>query len=300
MAKEETGLHKNLILTMFHSPLSVYARRAISEYTNYFSANFLVGYTARPYRYITPGVGLLTFVEAFLFVLGCISIFKDRKSTLPLALLLVSPLPAAVTTEDSPNLHRAFFMIIFITIIEAYGILLITKNLHYAKQLLTIIFAFWLINFVFFLHMYYLHSNIHRPLLLNVNMDASSFRNIGAKDLSYKLEEVKKVYEKIIITNFPDDPYPWYAFFTGKDPQNFNKYAVLRKQGSWSYQNIIFSQSKCPSDSYFKSEKENNILVVDAGDCLDEVKIKDGRPMKIVDSIVRSDNSPVYVLLERN
>src|SRR4030043_1146252 len=299
MTEEENGPLKSPLLKLFHNAPSVYARRILNEYSNYFSGGFLVGFSARPYRYITPGMGLLTLADAILFVLGLISIFKYKKGSLPLALLLVSPIPAALTTDDSPNLHRALFMILFIVIIEAYGFILILKNKVYRKTILGIIAVLWISNFIFFLHMYFVHSKIHRPLNLNVNMDASSFRNIGAKELAYKLDKLIGTYEKIVVTNFPDDPYPWYAFFTGHDPEEFNRYAEKRILGPWTYQNILFSQSKCPSDEYFKNFTEENILVVDSGICPDAARINDGFPMKIVDKIVRPDLSDVYVLLDR-
>src|SRR3989344_2284791 len=118
----EEGPNKVFIARLFHNKPSVYARRFINEYTKYFSSNFfLESTTSKPDRYQTVGVGVLTYVEAFLFVIGLVAIAQRKNSALPLWLLLLAPFPAALTTEDAPNLHRALFMLPFISIIAAYG-----------------------------------------------------------------------------------------------------------------------------------------------------------------------------------
>ena len=274
-------------------------KKFVTEYANYLSPNFLIGYTARPYRYITPGVGLLTYVEALFLILGTVQLIKSGKS-LPLLLLLVSPMPAAMTIEDAPNLHRAFFIILFIAMIEGYGVWsLLNINKRGRRLVFITISFFFILNYSYFLHMYFVHSKIHRPLYLNVELDSASFRNIGAKELAFELEKNKENYEKIIVTTFPDSPYPWYAFFTSKDPEQFNRHAVKRKDGSWSYENIVFSQERCPSDNEFTKDNPKKLLIIDSWVCGVESKIKDGLAAKIVKLIKRPDESVVYIFLER-
>jgi len=254
----------------------IYTKRFINEYAKYFGADFLIGYGAKPYRYTTPGIGILTFIEAFLFVMGLIQIAKKKENPLPLLLLVLTPIPAALTTEDSPNLMRAFYMLPFLVIICSYGFAALGK---YKK----IAFALLLLNFTFFVYMYFRHSFIHRPLLANADMDSSSYRNIGTKELVLKLDRIKGDYEKIIVTGFPDNVRPWYEFFVGEVPEN-----------------IQLADLKCPSDDSFVENKTEKLLAVDSWQCSPESKIKDGLPIKIVEKILRPDGSEVFIFVTRN
>jgi hypothetical protein len=251
------------------------AKRFINEYAKYFGADFLVGYDAKPYRYTTPGIGLLTYIEFALFVLGIFAIAQKKFLSLPLLLLLVSPLPAALTTEDSPNLMRALYMLPFILIISSYGLSILGK---YKKIAICLLF----LNFIFFGYMYFKHSFIHRPYLANADMDASSYRNIGTKELVFKLDQLKGNYEKIIVTGFPDNIRPWYEFFVGKVPDN-----------------IDLTDLKCASDDSFVEENPEKLLAVDSWQCSPESKIKDGLPIKILEKIYRPDGSDVFTFVTR-
>lgn len=296
-----SGLINDKFITDFvDSKYAVYAKRFLAEYSSYFNSNFLIGNLAKPYRYITPGTGLLTITELVLLAVGLIEIFKGKRNFLPLLLLLLAPLPAAVTTEDAPNLHRAFLMVPSLMIIEAYGLSFFFGLKNRYKIIIQIIVTFGLsLGSIYFLHMYFSHSALHRPFIKELDFDGSSFRNVGTKELALRLDEIKGQYDKIVVTNSTDDPYPWYAFFTRKDPKEFNQYAIKRKDGPWQYQNIIFSQMSCPTDSAFKTEKEKNLLVIESADCPYQARINDGLQAKVVSKILRPDASEVYVLLER-
>lgn len=291
---------RNLLTTIFDNKEVIYTRRFLNEYAIYFGGGFLLGDLARPYRYTTPGAGLLTYVEVVFFVLGIIKIAKEKRSFLPLALLLIAPIPAAITAEDAPNLHRAFFMVPFLMTIEAYGLThLLSFSKKHSSKIMVSIFALLILNLAFFLHMYFSHSQIHKPFIKNLVLDGSSYRNVGAKELVFELEKLKGRYDKIIVTNSPDDPYPWYAFFTGKDAKDFNSYAIKRVGGSWTYGNLVFSNLRCPSDDSFVEPNPEKLLVIDSWLCAYESKIRDGLPIKVIDKIKRPDGSEVYIFLAR-
>lgn len=284
----EEGPNKVFIARLFHNKVSTYTRRFINEYTKYFSSNFfLVSTEARPTRYQTVGVGLLTYVEFALLIAGLVAIAQKKAVSLPLILFLIAPVPAALTTEDAPNLHRALFMIPFLMIIEAYGFSLLSEKfktpmLHTTYYIL----LFLSLNSVFYLHMYYVHSKVHLPL----------YRNVGAKELALYLNKVQKDYDKIILTNIPDDPYPWIAFFTGRDPKIFNKDAISREKGTWTSENFIFTGQRCPSRDAFEKPDVKRLLVVDADACASESKLKSRSDVKILETIRRPDESEVYTL----
>jgi len=299
--RAENDYKKSPVSRAFDNKYYIYIKHFAMQYGDYFSENFLTGYSAKPYRYATPGAGLITYTELALLIFGILEIVKGKYTFLPLLLLILSPLPAAITTEDAPNLHRAFLMIPFLITLEAVGFVkvleLTKKYTKYSNILLT---AILLVNFFYFLHMYFSHSNSHKPFIANYILDDSSYRNTETKKLVTYIDSVKSNYDKIIITDSPDSIYPWYAFFTGKDPGEFNKHAIERSKGPWNYGNIVFSEIKCPSDDSFVDYKYKKLLVIDGPACVPEAKIKGGLAAKITNKIVRDDGSTAFTLLERN
>lgn len=274
----EEGPGKVFIARMFHNKPLVYARRFVNEYTKYFSSNFfLESTTPKPARYQTVGIGLLTYVELALFIFGLIGIAQRKFSPLPLLLLLLAPFAAALTTEDSPNLHRALLMLPMFAIIESYGFISLWRFKKIIITLLTL-------NFIFFAHMYLVHNRVHLPL----------YRNVGAKELAVYLSKVQGNYDKIILTNIPDDPYPWIAFFTGKDPKIFNKDAKTRDTGTWKTENYLFTGIRCPSRDAFTVPDVKRLLVVDAEGCATESNLKTRSDVKLINVIKRTDETEVY------
>ncbi len=284
----EEGPGKIFIARMFHNKPSAYARRFVNEYVSYFSSDFFISDTAKPGRYTTIGVGLITYVEFALLIAGLVAIAQKKNftSALPLLLLLVAPLAAALTTEDAPNLHRAFLMLPFLMIIETFGFVYL---IDYKKTLKPILITLLTLNFIFFSHMYLVHARN------KIQRD----RSFGAKELAVKINEVQSKYDKIIVTNIPDDPYPWIAFFGDKDPKTFNTDAVKRTAGVWQTENLTFTGQRCPSrDAFTKLAPSERILVVDAESCATESKLNDNPDVVILEQIKRTDEArgDVYTL----
>lgn len=281
----------------------VYARRLFSEYSDYFNIDFLLGYAPKPYRYVTAGTTLITLAEAVFLLIGLIEIIRKKRNFLPLIFLLIAPLPAALTHEDSPNLHRAFLMVPFLVIIEAYGLEALIKFQQYQKLIRIISSVLLLISFLMFIYIYFNPISSNRPFIKEYSMNGYSHRNEGMKEMVLKVNDLGSKYDKIILTNFPDDPYPWYAFFTGKDPQEFNYYTIHRDPDNvLRYKNLVFSHVNCPSSEAFNEEKAPRLLVVNANskDCPHDAEIKNGTIKAYIrDQIFLSNGSDVYVFLSR-
>jgi 4-amino-4-deoxy-L-arabinose transferase-like glycosyltransferase len=291
---------KNLFTIIFDNKLISYFDTFASEYGKYFSEGFLTGPDGRPYRFATPGVGAITYVEVILLIVGLIQTIRGKKNFLPLLLLILAPLPAAVTSEDAPNLSRAFTMLPFLIILEAQGlemIFLISKK--FKKQIIIGSLSLLVLNSSYFLYMYFYHSVSHLPFLKDYSGDSPTYRDVGAKELSLKLDSLKTGYTKVIITNFPDSLYPWYAFFTNKNPSNFNK-TYSDKTMERDYENLDFSEEKCPTDNDLLTYRKQNILMIDSWECPYQNQIDNGSPLKIVGQIKRPDGSVVYTMLERD
>ncbi len=282
----EEGPNKVFIARMYHNKPITYARRFVNEYAKYFSGDFFLTNVAKPGRYGTAGVGILSYVEILIFVCGLIAIAKGKGSYLPILMLLVAPIPAALTTEDAPNMHRAFYMALFIFVIEAYGVNFLLKLSRRPVFLKNIVVLSIFINLVFWWHMYSVHSKYK----------IASSRNYGAKELAIYLNELQDNYDKIILTNIPDELYPWIAYFNKLDPKEMNRSAILREKGVWEYKNLVFTGQRCPSRDAFFEPKVKRLLVVDAVGCASESKLKERSDVKILKEIKDPSGATVYTL----
>ncbi len=250
-----TSTKKDFVLD--NKPMRL-TRALILQYTSYFSPDFLIGDNAKPYRYRILGLGIVSIPIFCLFILGLVLIIKDNKSNFLLILLAIGPLPASVTYEDSPNLHRAFLMLPFILMIAGIGTDYLAKKHHMLGKIIFIIIIFRFANFVF----YYVSPD---------SSESYQYRSPQAKEVALYIGESQKIYDKIYVTNEPDIPYPWYAFFNYLNPKEFNKDVIKRELGVWNYKNIVWTESRCPTGQAFDEAKNelsiSKVLVIDNGNC---------------------------------
>ena len=279
------------IKTLFDNKNFIYFTQFAQEYGKYFSVDFLINSNTKPIRYSTPSIGLLTYSGFIFLLIGVYLAIKDKNYHLILILLLISPLAAALTTEDSPNLHRSLFMLPFLIILMAIGIThFINKKVVLLKTVFRLLIIFYLFNLVQFGLSY----------TTRAADKIGSWRNYGTYDLVLYLNEVHNNYEEVVVTNDPDDPYPWFAFFNKLDPKKFNTDAIRRSDGPWKYENILFSQSECPSGDIFPGPKQNplekNVLVIDGFKCNVESKLSDGMQAKVLKQFFNPDSSLAYTV----
>ena len=280
----EDGPNNILVARIFHNKVVTYSKHFVNEYSRYFSADFsLRPKVAKPGRYQTVGMGTLTYVELALFIFGLIYLIKKPSPLrLVLVLLLLAPLPAAITTEDTPNLSRASYMIPFIAAISGYGLWKLSKTKVYRFLLFTFYFLLSL-NFIYFLHMYFIHNRV----------GGSMSRNEGVQDLVEVLKREYLNYDKIYLTDIPDNLYPWIAFYNKLDPKSFNHPSKNRDKGPWTYEKYNFVTARCPSRDVFN--EPGKILAVDADAC--EAQTPPGAEM--LEHIKRPDETVVYTLWSR-
>ncbi|MFZ2153338.1 MAG: glycosyltransferase family 39 protein [Microgenomates group bacterium] len=265
----EEGPNEVLRARIFHNRWAAYLRRFAEEYKEYFGTDFLLGNSAKPIRYTVPYVGLLTYIEFVLVVIGLFGVGQRRELLLIVALLALSPLPAAITNEDTPNLQRAIFMVPFLIVLMAYGMYQMGEISKKWKVVYLGCWALYGLNFIYFSHMYLIHQKMSL---------ASYFRNGGAAELVEELGKVGSKYTQIYLSNSPDGLEPWVNFLGG-----------MRS-------NYVFSNEKCPSKKYAGSDlKSNNqILFVDAEGCTTTELEYRNYVVKEVKIIRRPDGSPPY------
>lgn len=233
-------------------------RGILVNYSSYFDPNFLIGDIAKPFRYATANVGIVSIPIFIYFLIGIFFIIKKNKDKILLLFIVLGPIPAALTLEDSPNLHRAFFMLPFLVIISAVGLNWLWEN-HRIFSNILIFCLIW--SFISFTISYFNTTNNF----------AYEYRNPQTKEVALYLSKVHNNYTKIYVTNDPDSPYPWYAFFDNIDPLKINSQLEKQVNGKWQFGNIVWDNNRCPAGNAFDEAKKDKslikVMVIDNGVC---------------------------------
>lgn len=232
-------------------------RDVVIDYSSYFDPNFFIGDIAKPFRYTVNGSGIVSIPIFILFLLGIYLINKSGKNKILFLFFALGPIPAALTLEDSPNLHRAFFILPFLVIIAGIGLKFLWEEHRNLFRVFIILMIYSFTVFAFG----YLSTDKNSAFL---------YRDPQTKRLTSYILSERKNYDRIYITNDPDSPYPWFYFFSNYEPANVNKAFSKQVDGRWSYENIVWDNNRCPKAKVFEEadkEKLNKILVVENGMC---------------------------------
>lgn len=166
---QEEGQNNIFQARAFHNKIIGYTREITYQYINYFSTRFLFVKGGLPARYVVPDVGLLYISFAPLLLAGLFFLFKikDKKVLwLLLVLFLIGPLPAPITTDDVPNIHRSLLLVIPFTMLIAYGayalFVALPKKIRFVYM---VIFCLCIMGeFVYFSHQYMSHMDAYQSV----------------------------------------------------------------------------------------------------------------------------------------
>lgn len=293
----EEPVGANLLLTrVFHNKIVNYSLAVISKYGEYFNLDFLVMGKGEPARVIIPNVGLLSIVEIPFLLAGIYFFLREKKdwNIFLLFWILIAPLPAAFTVDETPNVCRTLIMLPALDITTAYGFIKIKNMVATRKRLLLLPFFFIIIsgffswNFFYYLHQYYIHQRFHRPW----------YRHYGYKELVSYVDSVKKNYRQIYITKAYGSPYIFFLFYSKYDPKTYWSYGSPRDKDWGGFDNYVFIPENCPlrvkkEDPLKRINGEKGILYVNMGEC--EMPKTNAKLLK---TIFREDNTPAFQILE--
>lgn len=188
-SEDNFGQTKLFVTRMFHNKLTIMSLDFIKRYLSYFDLKFLfVETSSSSGRHITPGVGLLLLIELPFFIFGLSKI----KSYVPLLLLVVSILPAAIVS-DGVSTTRALFMVYPFSIISASGVYHLVdevKNKSLSKLLTFGVITAYLLNFSFFIHQYRVHKTYHHPW----------YTDVGLLEMVKAVNKNIESYEKVVVS----------------------------------------------------------------------------------------------------
>lgn len=209
--------------------------RFLSSYISPFSSQFLIFSGDPNQRHVNTASGVAGLTITVLFIVGLVKLLSTDKTifkNLSLILLLLSPLPSAITREGTFHATRMFFFILPLSLISAYGFYyFLTKK----KQLI----SYLLILLIFSS----LTWEVFRDQFLRLTVypiHAYNSYNYGWRELVSKIDKSLNNYKYIIIDNSEGAPIQTlYAFFKKTDPIVFQKYSK-QVLGKYSDDNVVF------------------------------------------------------------
>ncbi len=276
---------------IIHNKLESYGREVIGRYLSHFNPDFLfVSGDLLRARYRVPGVAEIYLIFLPFLGIGLYQLAK-QKVWLILGLLLIAPLPAALTFE-TPSTVRALTMtvplsgIIGCGLVTAYAWIKNWPRFSHSLILLALVTLFTY-QFIYYLNSYFFLNQIHQPY---------DWQD-GYKELVSKVDNLKTDYDQFVITDVRGTPYIFFLFFERYDPlkwqaqanqaiepaKAFNFIAIRRLDNLW------FVNEPCPLTKVFPGKT----LYV----CSQKSESSD---VKLVDTIYYRDGQPAFYLLAKN
>lgn len=274
-----------LVVRLFYNKVQTYFFAISQEYTHYLSPEFLFFSEAKPTRYAITGHGLLYLIEAPLVLIGIYFAIKNKIKELPIlfALLFISPIPASLTTQETPSLLRSFSMVIPLCYFVALGIIyLLQTNLKYYKWFFVIclICAYtWFV--IYFGLQYSVQTKYTKPW----------FRNSPYTKIAHEVSRIHSSYDTVEVTN---DLRPLYAYFVMEDLisiRDLQQNPYARNMSTYTLGKFTFNKEVCD----FKEIKPNVLYITEVG-CKEKNQKLEHLQTIIV--ITYDDGTPVYELLQ--
>ncbi|PIZ64911.1 hypothetical protein CO051_04320 [Candidatus Roizmanbacteria bacterium CG_4_9_14_0_2_um_filter_39_13] len=260
-----TGEGKIFQARVFHNKVIGYSKEFITQYLSYFSPNFLFTSFGAESRYDIPDQGLLYYTYLLLLVMSIIPIktasvlINKNAAYYFIFLVLIAPIPAALTYYGSPNIHRSVLLSSLLAIPIALG--LYKLWLIPFKRIITIgLFSIIFTEFLFFWHQYSVQSDVFTSL----------HRNDGYREMIKYVIQVQGEYDQVIIPAQGTTAiyYLFYSqIFDAAYAGKFQKDVRIDSIGK-----VQFVNESCPD--ILSSYPNGNILLVHRYDCSENTSLE--------------------------
>jgi 4-amino-4-deoxy-L-arabinose transferase-like glycosyltransferase len=196
----------------------IIADRFVDNYTKYFSYQFLINKGAAEATYgMVPGIGVVHPIEIIGFISFIIMLFvkRHRFYILILGCLLISPIPAALTTGVGYAGNRAATMLPFIHIASAIGIVGMLSILKSKLKFR------YMLPFVYSVIILFLVASTYS----NIKTYLDNQNTVVAKGMLYGRLELVSILEnnyplsKYIISRRLSEPHIYVAFLNSWNPK---------------------------------------------------------------------------------
>ncbi|HMS22593.1 MAG TPA: glycosyltransferase family 39 protein [Candidatus Levybacteria bacterium] len=279
----------NLFTRAYHNKIINFSLTFVSNYMEYFNGSYLFIKGGQPLLFSIPSVGLVYLIELPFLIIGIYVLIKskEKNSKIPLIWLIIAPIVAAATVDDTPNIRRSLLMVPAIEIIVSVGIISFFNYLKNhghtfnATKIKYIITCFLIVCFIgnvmYFFHQYFIHAKHHRTW----------YRNNGFSEMMEIVNEKYEDFDKIVATK-SGGGYPLFLFFSKYNPRVYQMEGSPKDVDYKGFGKYIFVPSEYPSiDASTNMKTETSTLYIDRGTC-SRPSLESGRKYK---EIYREDGS---------
>ncbi len=197
---------------IIYNKVTYFGEKFVGNYLVYFSPKFLFLNGGTQYQFSVPNQGLLYLISSPFFYLGIIVLilkaFKNKEYRLILFWLILSPIPAAIT-QDQSAVIRATTMLPIPEMLIAIGFYEVVRRFSKYEILLTSIFV---VTLLFSLENY-------------LNIYAKEYRKDYSWSWQYGYDQAVDYtkqnynnYDQIITTKAYGEPHEYFLFFMKYDP----------------------------------------------------------------------------------
>lgn len=140
----------------------------VGKYLHAFSPDVLLvsGDMRAAYRFYE--YGLLYLIQGVFVLYGFLRLYVKRRDIfcLTLGLLLLAPLPTAVSTVETSVIHRAFLMLVALAVVGGYGMYELDKLVSGKAAAIPanlLLYGLSIMHFLFFVHFYFMSYGFRYP-----------------------------------------------------------------------------------------------------------------------------------------
>lgn len=195
----------------------------VKNYFSHFSPNFLFIRGDSNPRSQIPGRGELFWIDLPLFILGIVSILKNRKFYyyLPLIALVLAIVPAALTRE-SPHALRSLLAAPSLAVIATFGVGFL---LNYFKNHGRVVFGIVAAAYILFFG-YYLRDFFY------------GYGPSTAGDWQYQYKQIFADQKSGIVTDQYGQPYIFALFYQKISPSKFRNTVKYNPVDKWGFSTV--------------------------------------------------------------
>ncbi|MBI3577079.1 glycosyltransferase family 39 protein [Candidatus Gottesmanbacteria bacterium] len=277
----------------FHNKILGYATQVVGNFFAHTTYDFLFTDHGFPDRYRVPGVGLLYFIELPFLLFGFLMLVRGETKLAGFLMgwMVLGLLGSALTFDDIPNLQRTLVVVPVFCLLIGLGATHAYVYLRRWRRVMLLGSFFIVAGFGYFialyLHEYYVHQLVHRPW----------FREVGFRQLVPLVNSLAPNYQRIVMTDQEAAPLIFFLFYTPVAPADFQR--ETRNISLVHTSNIAFRQYQfvgdgCPGIPSKDHPILPHVLYVNSGTC----DVAKAAGVRLIETIRRGDNSPVFQLTE--
>lgn len=274
--EEKRARHENpnfiLYRVLYNKPKEL-ALEFSQNYLEHFWGHFLFISGDEIERNKVPEFGQLFIWQFPVLVVGMYALIATKERLgLVLAWLAAAPIPAALTFQ-SPHALRAQNMIIPLTILSAYGLVVMLDFLgKKINKKITLAGCYFVLaavlvwDFFRYLHEYYVHLAKTYPY-------SSQY---GVKELFEYIDNSEYKDRKIVVTTRYDQPYILFLFYSKFDPKEFQGHHILTARDKYGFSTVPAFDKYVFKSIDFETDKEvyrDSLIVGSDKDIPDEANV---------------------------